>query len=235
MVSCHAGGVYKSAAARGLLPASANLAAALAQLSGQICRQGADSQIAELVMRAAVSTAHRLMIIQQQATEDLPDYEDSRVDWNLNRIPQFRQLLFLLLAAQAQLWLSNGNPQQQHHEGQQGQTSALQRLWVALGYAPEQLSTAAATLLDVARSDSHSDSEDSEQTIPFTYSVDDIMRQLGVCWTLLKDGCCLAPDIPAFQPIWQQLLQEMPQAVLLMRVAKQIYLEAPEGGYMQHT
>lgn len=174
-------------------------------------------------MEYAVHVAHWLALIHHQAVDDMPvigsttddlcDAQQQQV-WNLQLSPEFRSLLLLLLTLHAQAMRSSS-------------CAAVQQLWVALGYPLQQLPAAVNALLHGLRT------EHLQHTLSViyqhcSYSIEWLMLELSRCWAMPL-MCDLACEASYQRSVWPHLRQESHQILLTMTLAKQLFLQGPDG------
>lgn len=226
----HAGGVCKSATASPLLPAAAKLGAALAQLSIMLHKQEPDAVDTRNSLAAAVSTACLLVdprIHTGQESAPAAEVNTSLGHPSYNSTPAFRLLLELAVPALAALLLNQGNGQDQHQ--QQGH-HAVQQLWSALGYAPNQLPAATTALRECGPSVELCAA--SAESLPVMYNLKKLIRALGCSWGQLTQDDLASVASTSSTSFLQQLCQESQQVLLLMSFVKYMFLHGPLGEYL---
>lgn len=171
-------------------------------------------------MTTAVAAAHRLITIHHEAMKELSTLDASHdCWWTLSRTPEFRQLLLMSLAAHAQLWLSGGQAQQQD-------AGVVQQLWSVMGYTPVQLSEAVRLQHTLLATDLVLDPTGTV-VLHDIHKIEAQLHELKWCWRLLEHS--EAFPTAADQSPWQQLSTESQKQLLVMRVAKAVFLHGPDG------
>lgn len=227
-----AGGIYTSATAGQLMPAAVQLLAAYAQMASSPDSRASDDGQGTLAMFIAVKGAYGFVTLHPRAVDMLLFNQCPKAVWNLADLqvmqqaaPEYRHLLLLLLAVQSQLWFYHKVPYPQ-----QQQPNAAQQLWVALGYSTELLLTAISALNDCIE-DVCSDTTGAVASRAASHP-NKLMQAIGESLASSAEGPVRYVPSPGQLP-WQQILPDLQQMMLLLKVAKHLYLSGPIGELCQ--